>query len=422
MRQYILLVILMMVAPFYEVNAQTRDSLAVKEQIERESSLIHFRFAKSVIDTGYMDNAASLRELDRILTDKNRVLNIDSAVIIASASPEGVVEYNQTLAARRAMAVKKYILWKYPFMNQHTIFTHSVGEDWKGLRQLVEADSNAPHKEQILKTIDSDVNPSTKEWRLKHIAQGRAWSYITNHYLRYLRTGATCVVFYKKQEAETPVEQPLEKIITEKIEMLIPFKPLAQQPIVSHIEAIKKPLFALKTNLLFDAVSALNIEVEVPIGKRWSVDGEWMFPWWRSGKSDFTMQLLAGHGEVKYWLGSRTKHEVMTGWSLGLYGGGGKYDFQIFNNNGTQGDFFDVGASIGYAHKISRSLRMEYSLGFGYLRTDYESYHQVRNTKYGDIKIVNYPWETHRLDWLGPTRAKISLVWMLYHKKKETAK
>ena len=187
---------------------------------------------------------------------------------------------------------------------------------------------------------------------------------------------------------------------------------------------VRKPLLAVKSNLLFDLASALNVELEVPMGKRWSVAGEWMFSWWRSNKSDLTMQLLAGHGEIRYWLGDRAKRDVMTGWHLGLYGGGGKFDFQVFNDDGSQGDFFDAGLSLGYAHRIgrSRSLRMEYTLGVGYLRSNYEAYDRVRDTKYGDIKVVRYPWETRRLNWIGPTRARISLVWLLHYRKKEVAK
>lgn len=187
---------------------------------------------------------------------------------------------------------------------------------------------------------------------------------------------------------------------------------------------VRKPLLAVKSNLLFDLALALNVELEVPMGKRWSVAGEWMFPWWQSDKSDLTMQLLAGHGEIRYWLGDRAKRDVMTGWHLGLYGGGGKFDFQVFNDDGSQGDFFDAGLSLGYAHRIgrSRSLRMEYTLGVGYLRSNYEAYDRVRDTKYGDIKVVRYPWETRRLNWIGPTRARISLVWLLHYRKKEVAK
>ena len=40
------------------------------------------------------------------------------------------------------------------------------------------------------------------------------------------------------------------------------------------------PLFALKTNLLFDVALIPNFEIEIPIGRHWSVNGEYMFPWW----------------------------------------------------------------------------------------------------------------------------------------------
>lgn len=81
-----------------------------------------------------MNNSTALRKLDRILTDKKTISEVDSVVIIASGSPDGVVEHNQALAARRAKAVKGYIIGKYPHINQYKIFIHSVGEDWAGLR------------------------------------------------------------------------------------------------------------------------------------------------------------------------------------------------------------------------------------------------------------------------------------------------
>ena len=53
--------------------------------------------------------------------------------------------------------------------------------------------------------------------------------------------------------------------------------------------------------------------------------------------------ILSGHASVKYWLGDRDAKEVLTGWNIGLYGGVGKYDLQLFDKDGEQGDFFDAG-------------------------------------------------------------------------------
>jgi len=41
-----------------------------------------------------------------------------------------------------------------------------------------------------------------------------------------------------------------------------------------------RPL-AIKTNLLFDLATILNVEVELPLAPNWSVAGEWIFPWWQ---------------------------------------------------------------------------------------------------------------------------------------------
>lgn len=177
----------------------------------------------------------------------------------------------------------------------------------------------------------------------------------------------------------------------------------------------RHPLFALKTNLLFDAALMPNIEIEVPIGRRWSINGEYMFPWWLFEGDKYSLQILMGGLEGRYWLGSRANREgrdVLTGHFLGLYAGGGKYDLQ-WKENGYQGEFFiAAGISYGYARKIARNLRLEFNIGIGVLRTDYRHYHARDNYQ-------TLLWqENGKYTWFGPTKAKISLVWLLSRKVK----
>lgn len=178
----------------------------------------------------------------------------------------------------------------------------------------------------------------------------------------------------------------------------------------------KRPLFALKTNLLFDAALMPTVELEVPIGKYWSVNGEYMFPWWLTGNNKYCLEIISGGLEGRYWLGSRRqreKEDVLTGHFLGLYAGGGKYDLQ-WRENGYQGEFFiAAGVSYGYARKINHHLRLEFNIGIGILRTDYRHY-QARD---------NYQtllWQKNgRYTWMGPTKLKVSLVWLLSRKEKK---
>ncbi len=176
----------------------------------------------------------------------------------------------------------------------------------------------------------------------------------------------------------------------------------------------KKPLFAVKTNLLFDLASAINLEVEVPIGAHWSVLGEGVFPWWvwERKHEQYCFQLLNVNLEGRYWFNRSANNPVTTGWFAGLYAGGGYYDFE-WKNKGYQGEFYmSAGLTGGYAHTLSRkgNFRMEYSLGIGYLNTQYREYSSVWG--------VDEAWHlVHRKSgnyrWFGPTRLKVSLVWML---------
>ena len=295
------------------------------------------------------------------------------------------------------------------------IRTRHTAENWEDFTRMIEYDKNIPHREKVLKIIRSDREPDAKEWLIKILEKGETWRYIKKHFLPVLRTGAVCVIYYKQEFIpEEPKEAPqVEEVVTPPAE---PEPEPVAPPVI-----ITKPLFAIKTNLLYDVLSAANLEIEVPIGKQWSVAAEGIFPWWKASRADWTMQLLAGHATVKYWFGDRDAQEVLTGWNIGLYGGVGKYDLQFFDKDGEQGDFFDAGIQGAYAHKIGKCFRMEYSLGVGYLQRDSKKYDKANNTMHVDIKVFRYPWEVKRRQWFGPTSAKISLVWLVNKKtvKKE---
>lgn len=178
-----------------------------------------------------------------------------------------------------------------------------------------------------------------------------------------------------------------------------------------HLSGQRLPLFALKTNLLFDAALMPNIELEVPLAARWSLNGEFMCPWWLLKDDKYCLEILMGGLEARYWLGNRNLREALTGHFLGFYAGGGKYDLQ-WDTNGYQGEFFiAAGLSYGYTRRIARNLRLEFNLGIGVLRTRYRHYHARDNYQ-------TLLWqESGTYTWLGPTKMKISLVWLLPRKK-----
>lgn len=179
-----------------------------------------------------------------------------------------------------------------------------------------------------------------------------------------------------------------------------------------------KPAVALKSNLLLDAASLVNLSLEFPLGNRFSLAAEGYFPWWKLKQHDITIQLMAATLETRCWMGNRKKWGRLTGFFTGLYAGAGYYDFQL-GGDGAQGEMFIMGGlSVGFAHRISRHFHLEYTLGVGYLQTDYREYYPAKGTEHGDVKARKYPWETKRFSGILPTKAAVSLVWTLGNHKK----
>ena len=219
------------------------------------------------------------------------------------------------------------------------------------------------------------------------------------------------------KETFEPVSSVSELLVSRQEEALLdsqPDKSVGESVNEQTCEAVmseaegpgkSKTVLAVKNNLLYDMALAPNIEVEIPLGKRWSFNTEYKCPWWLNSEHDFCYQLLSGGMEGRYWLGNRQKHNRLTGHFIGLYAEGGIYDFQL-QGDGYQGKYYGAaGVTYGYARQLALHFSLEFSLGIGYLTTEYKKY-----TPYeGDIIWTN----SGRYNFIGPTKAKISLVWLI---------
>jgi hypothetical protein len=367
--------------------------------------VVNFRINSSTVERDYMNNAQALATLNRTFQDRKILSSLDYMVITAGSSPEGRETVNDELAAKRALALKSYIMWKFPFMNRDIIYTFSIGEDWTGLQSLVKSDLNTPYQWEVLRLLESELSNSSKKAALKTIGNGRAWAYIAQRMLPKLRGGAALSLHTKVESIDTVVVEKVREIIIHDTIYVDHF--VEPQP----VPRVKKPMFALKTNLLFDAATALNVELEIPIGKRFSVAGEWIFPFWEFDQKH-VIETKTGILEARYWLGNRAEKPKLTGWFVGLYGGGGSFDFGWGDTGYQSNPYWMAGMSGGYAHTVSKNgnWRMEYSLGVGYLHAAYSEYKPTLGID-GDWHLIRQKDGVFR--WIGPARAKVSLVWMI---------
>ena len=395
------------------IGAQKLDNSLSK--IDRDSCLVHFRIGSSLVEKDYLSNNSTFQKLNTLLLDSTYRSRIVSITTYATTSPDGILKENELLARKRSVAIRGYLRWSYPWLKTIIINTNSDVNQWSGLIPYIEKDNTIPHKNIVLNILQNsgDEAQTIVREQLKDIDNGLVWRYILKHYLPYFRSGWCVINTLKvgnKKEIIAEIEEPVVVNIPTDT---LPANHEATPP-SGELDSQKTEYFALKTNLLFDALLMPNIEIEVPIGDRFSIAGEWMFPWWIGKNNDKALQVLSGTVEGRYWFGNRTERRKMTGWFAGLYAGGGLYDLQN-NSKGYQGEFFiAAGLSGGYAHTINKrgNLRMEYSLGVGYLKTNYRYYVGMEDNKY----LV---WQNDgNYSWVGPTKLEVSLVWMLNFNRK----
>lgn len=408
------------------VFGQNKQEMCNQNQRDSICLPIYFRFDDDALLWDYRGNMSTWKQIDSLMT-YNSFKNIISVSISGSSSYEGIVSYNKSLSSRRANAIAKYLKWKYPQLFPQLIHVGVVTDNGRMLEQILVEDFSVPHRELTMEILRRDIKLDAKLKAIKSLSE-EAYEYLQKNTYPYLRAAFSCIIYLSPHIPHQKIEEEqliaishLDSVVSTKTEIIVPVNAdttvsesdVMELPIVettvTHKDYIRRPFFAIKTNLLFDLATALNVEVEVPIGSRWSVAGEWIFPWWLWGDKQNCLQVLSGNLEGRYWLGNRNKHALLTGWFVGLYTGAGLYDLEL-KRKGYQGEFFiAAGVSGGYAHSIGKNIRMEYSLGIGYLNTKYREY----DAKFKD----DDRWHLFRskngtFSWFGPTRIKVSLVWM----------
>ena len=180
-------------------------------------------------------------------------------------------------------------------------------------------------------------------------------------------------------------------------------------------EPEKQPFYwALKTNLLYDVALVPNMGAEFYVGKNWSVGANWMYAWWKNDHAGKYWRIYGGDIYARRWFGKKAEEKPLTGHHVGVYAQMLTYDFCLGNRGymgGTPGgNFWDkaswaAGIEYGYSHPISRRLNLDFTIGIGYLQGKYHEYIPEDDC---------YVWQTTKnRKWFGPTKAEVSLVWLL---------
>ena len=387
---------------------------------------IYFRPGYSLLELSYRDNAANMKALTQgIQTIKgNPCVQLQHIRILSAASPEGNSALNKRVAKRRGERLRDYL--KETLVLPDSIFTvSSAGEDWQGLASLI-AKEKTPWRNKALQIIRH-----TPEWvtrngkvvdgrkrQLQNLDGGKAWKYMLDNHFYTLRTGAVVVCEVKTLAAEsTPSaaearqeQARLESASQQSASQSPSSPPFPAIPSQVHpsSESQAPPVasyFALKSNLLYDALLVPNLSLEASISSGWTLAAGGMFAWWSKDAKHRYWRIYGGDLEIRKYFGTLSKSKPLQGHHLGIYGDFLTYDFE-FGAKGYQSKAtYAAGIKYGYSHPIANRLNLDFALGIGYLHSNYKTY-VPRDGCY-------VYQETKKRKWLGPTQAEISLVWLL---------
>ena len=361
---------------------------------------IDFRVNKTVIDTTYMDNAASLQEMKSFLQTvlKDTAVNIVEVSLCAAASPEGSDQLNRRLAQGRLATLEKLVR-KQMYLPDSIITRNDSYIPWNYMRSQVEH-SDLPQKDKVLSILDEEsrlVNyyyPNThvdsRLAKLKLLNDGYVWRQMEKRFFAQMRNA--CIVFVTYKKELPPVQEPVIVPDTITIEPIVEAVEIVSdttaiiETVIPEVEGWNRKLH-LKTNAIGLGMAIANVAAEVDLAKHWSFTLPVYYSAWDYFKSTIKFRTFAVQPEFRYWL-SDNNDGFFAGTHLGLayynFAFDGDYRYQDHNRETPS---LGGGVSIGYRLPVSRNCRwrMEFSLGGGGYTRHYDKFYNTPRTKDGLI-------------------------------------
>ena len=156
---------------------------------------------------------------------------------------------------------------------------------------------------------------------------------------------------------------------------------------------------ALRANLLRWATLTPDLGLEWRISRHMGimVNGSWTSWTWNANDRRYALWEVAP--EVRWYLGKEK-----CGYIGAMYKAG-QFNYK-FSATGKQGDLMGGGITGGYQVQLNNALSLDFNLGLGYIRADYD--------KYTVIDGVRVRRGTESKDWWGPVSAGVTLTWNIF--------
>ena len=393
-------------APIVLLSDSTYRRILLQES-DSVTCYLKFPVSKYEVLPDFADNRKELDKLNAFLarTLGDSLLFVKDIQLIGYCSIEGTYEFNTQLARNRVKGFYDYLETYYGLSRKYDITRHSVPEDWGLLRKQVE-ESDMQYKEEVLRIIDEvDINKG-REGLLMKLAGGVPYKYMHKE------------MFPMQRRVVIKINYDLKKIVEHQLQMKLTDEQCKQEiaqvrdKCPAHVIREPEPYlprWVVKTNLLQDVTTTLNLGTEFALGRKTTLDLSLSYnPWAFSGARKF--KHLMFQPEFRWWQCERFNRGF---WGAHLLGGifnVGGLDWPFpFTERNTKSERFEgwfVGAGIGYGwnYYLSPHWSLELEAGVGYIYSDFTRY---RCEKCGE------ELGKQTKQYFGPTKLAVSLIYLI---------
>lgn len=379
---------------------------------QMETSVI-FHINRYDIDPELGDNTQSIKNITGFIEKAAKdSIAITKISFCGYASPDGLKGSNKTLAQKRMNAMKNVIIRGGKLPNFNNLDYKSDVINISILKNLIET-SDIPSRQQALDILygTAPSSPSTETLnRLKQAANGLVWNDI-KPLLAQLRYASVSFTYTIKPPAlhAISLHDTISTInIGETTIGTTTYEPIRRNMPILQPAAKRNLYLSVKTNMLNDILLIPSIGAEAYLGKMSSINANWSYAWWKSDYRHNYWRYYGGDISLRRWFGKQAANKPLTGHHIGIYAQILTYDFEL-GGNGEMGNKYNYGGGLeyGFSLPVRRRLNIDFTLGIGYIGGEYYEYKPIDG---------HYVWQsTKRRNWFGPTKAEISLVWLIGH-------
>lgn len=173
--------------------------------------------------------------------------------------------------------------------------------------------------------------------------------------------------------------------------------------LLTWIPLCEGQVVGVKSNLLYDATTTLNLGLEFGLSDRVTLDISGNYNPWRFG--DYRLKHGLIQPEIRYWLQEKfNRHFFGLHGMYARYNVGGLFFNDNMRHNRYQGHLFGGGITYGYQWTLNSRWNLEAAIGLGYARLSDKKYPCADCGEMLKKESRNY---------FGPTKAAISIIYVI---------